>query len=66
MKLYFKLAAFGVATLAWWGMVIPYLISADSDMLLIAGVAAIIAYPAIAYKLFNNELKKAKEYLNEL
>jgi hypothetical protein len=66
MKLYFKLAAFGVATLAWWGMVIPSLISADSDMLLIAGVAAIIAYPAIVYKLFTTEIKKAKEYLNEL
>lgn len=66
MKLYFKLTTFGVATLVWWGMVIPTLISADSDMLLIAGVAAIIAYPAIAYKLFTTELKKAKEYLNEL
>lgn len=66
MKLYFKLAAFAVATLAWWGIVIPTLISADSDMLLIAGVAAIIAYPAAAYKLFTTELKKAKEIINEL
>ena len=66
MKLYFKLAAFGVATLAWWGLLIPFLISASDDILLIAGVLAIIAYPVMPYVLFGTEIKNVKSKMENL
>jgi hypothetical protein len=66
MKLYLKLASFAVGSLLWWGVLIPGLISASDDILLAGGVLAIIAYPAIAYKLFATEIKNVKSKMENL
>ena len=66
MKLYFKLAAFGVTTLAWWGLLIPFLVSANDDILAIAGLMAIITYPVIPYVLFRTNIKNVKSKMENL
>jgi hypothetical protein len=66
MKLYFKLVTFVGGTLAWWGFIIPFLISAHSGILLTAGVAAIVAYPVMAYKLLETEIKNLKSKMENL
>jgi hypothetical protein len=66
MKLYFKLAAFAVGTLAWWGFLIPFLMSANDDMLVIVGLAAIVAYPVMTYKLLETEIKNVITKLENL
>lgn len=60
MKLYAKVAGYIVATLMWFGMIVPNLISAASDFGVAAGFLAGFVYPIFTYKLFKSEIETLK------
>jgi hypothetical protein len=55
-----------VFTAGWFGVLIPWLISARDDILLAAGFAAVIAYPVFVHKHFKSEIKTLKTKLENL
>jgi hypothetical protein len=61
-----KIAGFIVFTAGWFGVLIPWLISARDDILLAAGFAAVIAYPVFVHKHFKSEIKTLKTKLENL
>lgn len=63
MKMYAKISALIVATVLWFGVAMPGLISADDDILFGLGVLGLIVYPPIAWSFFKNEIKYLKEKL---
>jgi hypothetical protein len=57
MKLYWKISSFIVVTLAWWGLLIPHLISARDDIFFGIGALCVLVYPVITHMWFKTEFK---------
>jgi hypothetical protein len=51
MKLYIKIIAIILYAIGIFGMLLPYLLSADSNILVLSGVGVIILSPIIIIKL---------------
>ena len=65
MKLYIKLVGALAFTGVWLGVLIPSLISADSDALVFLGFAALAAYPVVLWSMFKTEIVTLKDKINE-
>lgn len=64
MKLYLKVVAALLFSGAWIGLLVPGLVSADDDVLVVTGVVAALAYPLLLYIWFKAEITRIKEKLN--
>ena len=60
MNLYTKVSAYIVITLMWFGVIIPSLVSAASDLAVAGAVVAGIVYPVFTYKYFKTEIDNLK------
>jgi hypothetical protein len=61
-----KIAGFGAFTLFYFGVFLPWLISARDDLLLVVGFAALIAYPVLLFTSFKSEIKTLKTKMENL
>ena len=61
MNLYFKITGFVLFTVLFFGIAVPFLISAKNTVLFLTGVLAIFCYPPIIV-LFLKWIKKGKNH----